>query len=96
MYRSPPMTGQSKIDTTTAPQGRILDSNRLTFSVEETAAILGISRGLTYQMIHEGGIPAVRFGKRLLVPKRALENLLDERAALIAPANRRGDQKQPP
>ena len=90
------MTGQSKIDKTTAPQGRILDSNRLTFSVEETAEILGISRGLAYQLIHEGRIPAVRFGKRLLVPKRALENLLDERAALIAPANRRGDQKQPP
>lgn len=90
------MTGQSKIDTTTAPQGRILDSNRLTFSVEETAAILGISRGLAYQMVHEGKIPALRFGRRLLVPKHALENLLDERAALIAPANRRGDQKQPP
>ena len=89
------MTGEFEIDKTASLQGRILDSHRLTFSVEETAAILGISRGLAYQMIHEGGIPAVRFGRRLLVPKRALENLLDERAALITPANRQGEQKQP-
>lgn len=73
-----------------------MTSERLTISVQETAAMLGISRGLAYQMVHEGKIPAVRFGRRLLVPKHALENLLDERAALITPANRWGDQKQPP
>ena len=52
------------------------DSPRRTISVDEAAAILGISRGAAYANVKTGAIPTIRLGKRLLVPKAALEKLL--------------------
>ena len=49
----------------------------LTMTVEEAAAVLGISRGLAYQAARDGSIPTIRIGRRLLVPRRALEKLLE-------------------
>lgn len=49
----------------------------LTVSVESAAKILGISRGLAYQMIHEKRIPSLRFGRAIRVPRHALEHLLE-------------------
>ncbi|MDP9355815.1 MAG: helix-turn-helix domain-containing protein [Chloroflexota bacterium] len=50
--------------------------DRLTFTVEEAAALLRIGRGLAYQQCRTGSIPTVRVGRRLLVPRVALERLL--------------------
>jgi len=53
---------------------------RRTFSIEECAAILGISRASAYQFAVAGKLPVIRFGgrkSRLLVPKAALERLLE-------------------
>ena len=50
---------------------------RLTLSVEEAACLLGISRGLAYEMARTGQLPTIRFGRRLLVPRRALERMLE-------------------
>ena len=55
-----------------------MEEKRLTVTVEEAGCILGISRGLAYQMAREGKIPTIRFGKRLVVPKWAIEHLLQE------------------
>lgn len=49
----------------------------LTMTVGEAAAALGISRGLAYQAARDGSIPTIRIGKRLLIPRRALEKLLE-------------------
>jgi len=46
---------------------------RLTYTVPEAAAILGISRGLAYEMVHAGTLPALRLGSRILIPRAALE-----------------------
>lgn len=46
------------------------------FSPCEAAHYLGISRGLCYRLIHDGTIPAVRFGRRLVIPVAALEAIL--------------------
>ncbi len=45
-------------------------------TVEQAAVRLGISRGLAYEAARRGDIPAVRIGKRLLVPANALQALL--------------------
>jgi excisionase family DNA binding protein len=37
---------------------------------------LGISRGAAYTHARDGSIPTIKLGKRLLVPKAALEKLL--------------------
>jgi len=55
-----------------------IDRSRLTLKVEEAAKILGISRGLAYQLANSGELPTLRFGRRLLVPRRALERMLEE------------------
>ena len=47
-----------------------------TYSVEEAATILGIGRSAAYQAVRTGEIPAIRIGRRLLVPVQALEQLL--------------------
>ena len=49
---------------------------RQTLTVEEAAEILGIGRNSAYEAIRRGEIPALRLGRRLVVPRRALERLL--------------------
>jgi excisionase family DNA binding protein len=53
--------------------------NRLTLSVEEASAMLGISRNLGYKLARQGKLPGViPIGDtRLVVSKAAIENLLD-------------------
>ena len=53
-----------------------MSDERLTFTVEEVAHVLGIGRNSAYEAVRRGEIPAVRLGRRLLVPKAALERLL--------------------
>ena len=55
-----------------------MDNERLTLTVNEVARVLGISRGLAYSMVKTGEIPSVRFGKRVLIPRHALERLLEQ------------------
>jgi excisionase family DNA binding protein len=51
--------------------------DRLVFTVEEAAAVLGISRSFAYEAVQRGEIPSMRIGRRILVPKAALAKLLD-------------------
>ena len=53
-------------------------SQRLTFTIKEAAAKLGISKNLAYDLARRGELPGViRLGdKRLVVSKIQLENLL--------------------
>ena len=55
-----------------------MEAERLTLTVEETAKILGIGRQLAYDRIKTGEIPVIKIGRRLLVPRRAIEKLLEE------------------
>lgn len=47
-----------------------------TLSVEQAARILGIGRVSAYQAIQRGELPAIRLGRRIVVPRAALERLL--------------------
>ena len=50
---------------------------RSTLTVEEAAEMLGLSRAFAYEAVNRGEIPAIRIGRRILVPKVALERLLN-------------------
>lgn len=66
-----------------------MQDQRLTLSVEETAKLLGIGRNLCYDRVKTGEIPAIKIGKRLLVPRAALEKLLAEPKPLnLTPAGK--------
>jgi len=42
----------------------------------DTGKLLGLGRNATYDAIARGEIPVLRFGRRIVVPKKALERLL--------------------
>ena len=46
-------------------------------TVDEAAVYLRISRGLAFAAVADGTLPSVRIGRRILVPRRQLEALLD-------------------
>jgi excisionase family DNA binding protein len=50
---------------------------RHTFSVDEAARILGVSRASAYTAIKNRELPAIRIGKRLVIPRRSIERLLE-------------------
>jgi excisionase family DNA binding protein len=58
---------------------RVLDprwDGRSTLSVEEAADVLGLSRASGYAAAKAGDIPVIRIGRRMVVPRHALERLL--------------------
>ncbi len=53
-----------------------MTSEKLTVTVEEAGVLLGIGRGLAYEMAKTGRLPVLRFGKRMVVPRRLLDDML--------------------
>jgi excisionase family DNA binding protein len=53
-------------------------AERQTLTVEEAARLLGIGRNSAYEAVRRGEIPAIRIGKRFVVPRAALERMLSE------------------
>jgi len=51
-------------------------SERLTWSVAETAELLGVCQATVRLAIREGRLPAIRFGRRYLILRSAVETLL--------------------
>jgi excisionase family DNA binding protein len=49
----------------------------LTYTVEQVAALLGIARGVAYEAVRNGEIPATRVGRRWLVPRKRFHAWLD-------------------
>ncbi len=60
------------------PQRRLtLDDDLLAIlTVEQAAEVLCISRGLAFAAVRAGHIPHVRLGRRILVPRDALRDML--------------------
>jgi len=52
-------------------------TERPTLSVAETASLLGISRWLVQQAVHDGSLPSVRVGRRILIPRSRLLAWID-------------------
>jgi len=51
-------------------------------TVAEAANMLGISRSLAYELVARHELPAVRLGRRIVVPHRAIEDLLASACAV--------------
>ena len=49
----------------------------LTMSVEEASEALGMSSSLAHELVRGGEIPSLRLGRRVVVPARALEDLVE-------------------
>lgn len=56
----------------------VTDEQRITYSVEEVAELLGISRTTAYECVHRGEIPSRRFGRRVVILRHELNALLTD------------------
>lgn len=63
-----------RISFTVNQEGVVME--QVTINVEEAGRLLGLSRGSAYRAARTGELPVVRFGRRLLVSKAALERKL--------------------
>lgn len=58
-----------------------MDTEKVVLTVDECAAYLRISRPQAYLGVKTGQIPSIKVGRRILVPRQALENLLNAKPA---------------
>jgi len=66
------------------------DDGRLVLTVTEAARALGISRALAYELVARGELPCLALGRRRVIPRRALEALIDSAtpaAVTVEPTN---------
>ena len=50
----------------------------LVYSVPEAGRLLSLSRATAYALASQGVLPTIRLGRRLVVPKIAIERMLAE------------------
>jgi len=48
----------------------------LVYDVPTAGKLLNLSRATAYTLANQGIIPTIRFGRRMVVPRKALEELL--------------------
>lgn len=69
-------------------------TDRLVLSVSEAAEALGVSDDLVYELTERGELPCLRFGRRKLIPRQAIELVVElaiadfDPGALLASLNR--------
>jgi len=54
---------------------------RLTYDIVEAGRLLGLGRNASYDAAKNKEIPTIKIGRRLLVPKAALDRMLNGEAA---------------
>ena len=66
---------------------------RLVYTVTEAASLLGISRAHGYDLVASGELAHLRLGRRIVVPKRVIEALLDVGASDNSVSADRGGER---
>lgn len=61
---------------------RLEEIDREHVTVPEVMQILGLSKNSVYRLLHAGALPALRAGRRFVIPKRALARLLEDPSAM--------------
>ena len=56
-------------------------SERLLFTVPEAAETLGVSRSHLYNLIQQGHLPTIRLGASVRIPRRWLEEFVEQQVA---------------
>jgi len=54
-----------------------MTAGRATYTVDEVAVMLDLSRGNAYRFVREGVIPAKRVGRRWMVPRKTFHEWLE-------------------
>lgn len=67
-----------EMDRCSTLEVNMTETDGLVLDVPEAGRLLNLSRATAYALARSGQLPTVRFGRRILVPKAALERLLAE------------------
>lgn len=78
-------TARTTTDESTDP-GTSSSRDRLVLTIAEAADVLGISRAFAYELAARGEIPILRLGRRRLVPRKALFQMVGEETEGVPPA----------
>ena len=54
----------------------VVVNEKIAFSPAEVAQVLGISLNNVYALVREGAIPSLRLGRRILIPRKELDLLM--------------------
>jgi len=49
----------------------------LVLSIRDVAKVLGVSDDLVYELVARGDIPCIRLGRRRLIPRRAVDLMIE-------------------
>jgi excisionase family DNA binding protein len=69
-------TGRTQRCSPDQRRNRMPTTNPATMTVSQAATVLGISRSSAYECVRLGSIPSLRLGRRIVIPRRALDELL--------------------
>jgi excisionase family DNA binding protein len=69
---------------------------RLVYTVAEAARLLAISRAHAYDLVASGELSHLRLGRRVVIPKRVIEGLLDVGMNDVAASRRDAEQSDLP
>ena len=74
---------------------KTLNVERLAYSVQESAAMIGISSRMLHEYIKDGSLPHFRLGTRVLVPESELKDFITSRiqAAAVLPSPQQEDKQ---
>ena len=64
------------LDNSTSQQSS--PGTKMTLSVREAAALIGISKPKMYELIHSNEIPSIHVGKKIVIARQALMDWLSE------------------
>jgi excisionase family DNA binding protein len=62
-----------------------MNEPRLTLTVGEAARLLRLSRAFTYELVAQGDLPSLRFGRRVVIPRIAIERILNDSVDAVPP-----------
>ncbi len=63
---------------------------REVLTVSEVAKTLGIGRNSAYELIRQHKLPALRLGRRIVIPRVALQRFLDQAGQLATESETQG------
>lgn len=75
--RAKPAEGRPTIDRSEDRLAVRLVTDRLVLSVREAADALAVSDDLIYELVARGALPCLCFGRRKVIPRRAIELVIE-------------------
>jgi excisionase family DNA binding protein len=68
----PPQKPKPETPSVPAPTAVEIPPDKLTYTIKEAAAALGVGRTTLWRAVSDGKLPAVKFGSRTLIPADGL------------------------